>query len=245
MIDDTLREVRAELLSPTELDAAIARAAIAYLPLGSIEFHGAHLPVGLDSLTAHGVCVAAARAGGGVVLPTVYQGLGGEHSAYAWTIMVASDAEVRSLIAQTLARLEAFGVRVAVLLTGHFAGEQQNMVDNIAAAWNADSAHTLRAVGTAMNRCPTSPIAPDHAGVFETTLLYALHPELVHLDRLPALDTHPPIDAGGDVWGAQRHDPTHPLFGVFGPDPREFDPAAAPALLSTTADWLAELARVS
>lgn len=239
---DTAREVRVELLSPAELDAAIAQAPVAYLPLGSIEFHGPHLPVGLDALTAHGVCVAAARVGGGIVLTCVYQGVGGAHSDYPWTVMMPGDTEIRALLVQTLARLEAFGVRRGVLFTGHFAGEQQALVDEVAAEWNANASHSLQAIGTAVSRCPSSPIPPDHAGVFETTLLFALHPDLVNIDLLPALATHPAQDPDGDPWGTQRHDPANPLFGIFGSDPREFDPGSAAALLDIHAVWLAELA---
>ena len=60
---------------------------LVYLPLGSIEFHSAHLPVGLDGLTAHGVCTRAAARTGGIVLPTLFYGVGGGHTSYPWTIM--------------------------------------------------------------------------------------------------------------------------------------------------------------
>src|SRR5690606_18487082 len=80
-------EVRAELLSPEELDGRIAASPIAYLPLGTLEFHGPHLPIGLDAFTGHAVCVDAARRSGGIVLPSVYQGFGGGHGHYPWTMM--------------------------------------------------------------------------------------------------------------------------------------------------------------
>ncbi|MBL8592187.1 MAG: hypothetical protein JNK01_05835, partial [Devosia sp.] len=34
------------------------------------------------------------------------------------------------------------------------------------------------------------------------------------------------------------HDPAHPLFGIFGPDPRRFDPAEAIPLREAMIDWL-------
>jgi creatinine amidohydrolase len=235
------REVRAELLSPAELDAAIASTPLAYLPLGSLEFHGPHLPIGLDALNAYGVCLGAAGLGGGIVLPTIHQGTGGEHSDYPWTIMMHDDSDIRSVIIQTLVRLQTFGVRRAVLFTGHFAGEQQSMIDTIAEKWNADG-HPLQVVATGVNRSPASSIAPDHAGVFETTLLNALHPELVHIDRLPSVTERPADDPDGNPMGPQRHDPANPLWGIFGPDPREFDPNASAPLLEALVTWLAALA---
>ncbi|MCU1480235.1 MAG: hypothetical protein JWQ19_1021 [Subtercola sp.] len=231
-------EIRAELLSLAELDAAIAASPIAYLPLGTLEFHGPHLPIGLDALNAQALCEAAARLTGGIVLPVVYQGTGGGHGAYPWTIMMPGPQAIVANLVATLTRLEDFGVRTAVVFTGHFADEQLAMVDDLAATWNG-SASALRVVGTGVNRCPDAPLPPDHAGAFEATLLYATSPELVHLDRLPALHAHPAVDPGDDPYGTHRHDPGHPLWGIFGPDPRPADLSKATELLAHLASWLA------
>ena len=87
-------------------------------------------------------------------------------------------------------------------------------------------ARDLRALSLAVNRTDAS-VPPDHAGVFETSLLSSMWPDRVHLDRLPKLTEAPADDPGGDAQGSHRHDPAHPLWGVFGPDPRAFDPTAA------------------
>lgn len=235
-------EVRAERLSPAELDAAIAASPIAYLPLGTLEFHGPHLPIGLDAMNAAALCEAASRLSGGIVLPVVHQGTGGGHGDYPWTIMMPGSEAIVSHLESTLARLADFGVRTAVVFTGHFADEQQTMVDDLTARWNGGSS-PLRVVGTSINRCPDAPLPPDHAGAFESVLLAASEPGLVHIDRLPALDAQPATDPGGDPFGTHRHDPGHPLWGVFGPDPRSADLSGGPALLAHLADWLAALAR--
>ncbi|RFA11363.1 creatinase [Subtercola boreus] len=234
--------MRAERLSPAELDVAIAAAPLAYLPLGTLEFHGPHLPIGLDAMNAKALCEAAALLTGGIVLPVVYQGTGGGHGDYPWTIMMPGPEAIVSHLESTLARLDSFGVRTAMVFTGHFADEQLDMVDDLTARWNAGPS-PLRVVGTGVNRCPDAPLPPDHAGAFESTLLAATEPALVHLDRLPALDAHPSPDPAGDPFGTHRHDPAHPLWGVFGPDPRPADLSAAPALLAHLAGWLAALAR--
>src|SRR5690606_3070849 len=121
----------------------------------------------------------------------------------------------------TLARLEDLGVRTAVIFSGHFAPEQLDMIDEVAASWNAREGRRVEAVATAINRCPSSPLPPDHAGRFETTMLAGLAPELVHLELLPPSESSPADDPDGDAYGEHRHNETHPLWGVFGPDPRE------------------------
>jgi creatinine amidohydrolase len=232
-----VREVRAELMHPHELEEALRARPVAFIPLGSLEFHSAHLPIGLDALTAHGVCVRAARRSGGIVLPPIYQGIGGGHTSYPWTIMMASGEELRRVLEGTLARLQELGFRAAVLFTGHFSDEQLALVDEVTRSWNADHAG-LNVIGTGVNRCPVTAIRPDHAGVFETSLLYALHPDSVDIARLPDLEAHPSRDPDDNTVGLHRHDPTHPLWGVFGPDPRSFDPSAAAAVLEALVGWL-------
>jgi creatinine amidohydrolase len=235
-----MRETRFELLSPSEIRAALATRSVVYVPLGTYEWHGEHLPVGLDGLTAHGLCLEAARRDGGLVLPPLYYGTGGGHGAYPWTIMVEA-AELRPLLQRTLARLEAFGVGSEVLFSGHFAGEQLGMLHDLEADWQG---RRLRVRGLAVSM-PRLAIAPDHAALFETTLLSALLPDRVQLELLPPLSAAPATESGGDPMGAQRHDPSHPLYGIFGPDPRSFDPAAATPLRDALVDWLlGEVARL-
>jgi creatinine amidohydrolase len=231
--------VQAELLLPHELEAAVASHPIAYLPLGSLEFHGAHLPIGLDALSAHGICLRAASRAGGIVLPPLYHGTGGGHTNYPWTIMMKSQEELRALVWQSLERLQAFGLELAVLFTGHFADEQLAMIDDIGSAWQSEISNAMRVLSLGVNRCAGSPIEPDHAGVFETSLLAAMWPELPQLDRLPSLGDNPAVDPGGDSRGAHRHDPSHPLWGVFGPDPRRYQPGDAQKLLESMVSWLA------
>jgi creatinine amidohydrolase/Fe(II)-dependent formamide hydrolase-like protein len=54
-------QVRAELLSPDEIEVRLRQHPIVYIPLGTLEFHGPHLPIGLDALTAHTGSVSRAR----------------------------------------------------------------------------------------------------------------------------------------------------------------------------------------
>jgi creatinine amidohydrolase len=225
-----------ELLRPHEIRAALAARSVVYLPLGTIEWHAEHLPVGLDALTAHGVCLAAAERAGGLVYPPLHFGTGGGHGDYPWTVMLADEAAIVALLELALRRLQQFGVHCAVLFTGHFADEQIAMIRHIAQRWN-DGGHTMTVLARSMNEISPTPIAPDHAGIFETTLLHALAPERVDLGQLPP---KPPRtgDIEEDGWGPQRHVTGHPLWGVVGPDPRNFDPAQGPVLLAAAVAWL-------
>ena len=235
-------DVSLDRLGPLDIAAALAARPVVYLPLGTIEWHGEHLPVGLDALTARGICAAAARRDGGLVCPPLHYGTGGGHGLYPWTVMMEDGDAIAALIFQTMRRMRDFGVRLLVLFSGHFPPEQLALIERLAGEWNA-AGGALRVLALAVNGAPGLPFAPDHAGVFETTLLHALHPELVRIDRLPPLD--PAAAREEDPFGAERHDPAHPLHGIFGPDPRRFDPASSAALLNGMVAWVVESVRAA
>jgi creatinine amidohydrolase len=174
------------------------------------------------------------------VLPAVYQAVGGEHSRYPWTIMSDSPAAIETLLTETLSRLCDFGVRRVVLLSGHFADEQRDLITRVAEQWN-QTGEPLHAVARTLGQAPEPPVAPDHAGRFESLLLHSLAPELVHVDALPDADAFPAPE-GENPFGQDRHRADHPLHGVFGPDPRRLDVAAAAGLRDHLIDWISSLA---
>jgi creatinine amidohydrolase len=227
-----------ELLRPGQIADELARCPRVWLPLGTIEYHGHHLPVGLDGLQAHGLCLDAADIAGGLVYPPLWWGTGGGHGDYPWTVMMPDGAEIAAILNFTLTRLQTLGVRQAVLFTGHFADEQLAMIAGIADRWNA-KVGAMRALALGVNGNRDAPMPPDHAGLFETTLLAAYHPQTVDMAALP--DARPG-EAGEDPYGAQRHDPGHSLRGIFGADPRAFDPDRAQPLRKAMAAWLAAAA---
>jgi creatinine amidohydrolase len=204
-----------ERLRPHQIRNALAESSLIYLPLGTIEWHCEHLPVGLDALAAHGLCLSAAEETGGLVWPPLYYGTGGGHSEFPWTVMMPDQAEIAALVRHTLARLTDLGVARVVLFSGHFAEPQLAMIDSIAANWNSTTRPT-RVLATAVNRVEIDGFPPDHAGLFETTLLSGLTPGLVAIEQLaPIAEQDSKFD---------RFDPASPIWGVVGADPREIAP---------------------
>jgi creatinine amidohydrolase len=67
-----MSEVRITHLHPRELRKRRDACPVAWLPLGTIEWHGRHLPLGFDGVKAEAICVEAAREIGGVVFPPQY-----------------------------------------------------------------------------------------------------------------------------------------------------------------------------
>lgn len=76
---DTIKEnetmrVLYEELRPDEFIERINEAPIAYLPLGTLEWHGRHLPLGTDGIESTDFFVLLAKKIGGVVLPMLFVG---------------------------------------------------------------------------------------------------------------------------------------------------------------------------
>lgn len=233
-MNEHFAQVQFELLLPYQLRNIVAKRPIAYIPLGTLEWHCEHLPVGLDGLTSHGLCLRAAAQDGGVVLPPLHYGCGGGHGDYPWTMIMPAALEIENQLDFTIAKLKSFGFKMIVLFSGHFPPEQLAMIDGLSFKWTQDD---FCVFATAVNRIEGLAIGPDHAGLFETTLLAAMWPDLVQMDRLPSIEKAP-IPQGEDDFGENRHNPKHPIWGVFGSDPRRLDFAQMQPLLDTSIIWL-------
>ncbi|HEY3118237.1 MAG TPA: creatininase family protein, partial [Chloroflexota bacterium] len=68
------RRVQFELMRPQEIADERARCPVAFIPLGPLEWHGPHLPLGTDGLVAYAVALEVAQTIGGVVLPPYFVG---------------------------------------------------------------------------------------------------------------------------------------------------------------------------
>lgn len=126
------REVQWERMLKHELDAAVAAFPVAYLPFGICEPHGLYNPLGLDGLKAHGLCVRAAREGGGVAAPACFWHTHEESPVsrrFLSRITVAplylTSMPFELVLRQYLYQLRACvnaGFRAAIAVTGHYGG---------------------------------------------------------------------------------------------------------------------------
>jgi creatinine amidohydrolase len=222
-------EVRLDRMHPAEIDAAMARAPIAWIPLGALEFHAPHLPNGTDGLTGHGLLVRAAQRAGGVVLPWSYLTLG--TLALPWSFRF-DPSLVADALRQTLRQLPAHGVRLAVVHTGHGPLDLNHLIKRVCAevAAELDGFDAMglcylelnAALGTGLGT--DWPVTVDHGSTMETSWVAALAPDLVATERLP-------------------DDPAAAIVGVYGPNPRfTVDAVTGAAQIEAAAALLAQRA---
>lgn len=225
-----MTERRYERLHPAEMRALMAEAPIAFLPIGTLEFHGEHLPFGVDSFEAHALCMRAAELAGGVVLPPVYLACGCLDLPF--TLSFDRDL-VHDWVSAAIDQLALRGFTAVVVLTGHGPLDLNHLLKR-ACAEAESRCGTLTAyalcwleLNAAGLAAPETgePTCVDHAARVETSWMLELEPGLVHTDRL-------------------ADDPEAANLGVYGRNPR-FTASAdfGASQISAAAELLAGRAR--
>lgn len=193
-----MSEVRWERMFPDQLEAALAACPVVYFPYGLCEPHGPQNAVGLDALKAHAVCCAAAQEHGGIVAPPDYWHIH-EIGLYAsWAAENAGEARpwLTAMppwmhfknICYHLRAADALGFHAAILLTGHYGPNWQDL-KTLLAILQPHFAMRLYGLPDFEANQPgfdnDGKATGDHAGKVETSLLWALEPACVDVSRLP------------------------------------------------------------
>ena len=210
------KKVLYEELRPEEFIERINNFPVAYLPLGTLEWHGMHLPLGADGLQSKGVFKRLADEIGGIVLPMLFLGpdsvvhkdndvfYGMDHYSFDESCpqqLVGSayyiDEELFCGILDTIMHnLARAGFKVVI---GHGHGPSTTTFGKRKQIFEQNYGlitFNLWELGFTGDEG----IQTDHAAENETSLVMALRPELTYMGKLPSNDT--PI-------------------GVWGKDPRE------------------------
>lgn len=235
-------------LTAEELRAKAAKDTIVVLPVASIEQHGPHLPVGVDTILCGGVCKAAAEQASDVdvvVAPTLWCGMAEHHMAFGGTFTFDIPT-YRAVLLAFLKSIERHGFHRVLIVNGHGG--------NIAAltAFLPDFARETRLHVEAttyflLAQDAFPPLLEDQKGVqhaceVETSMMMVLAPGSVREPRL------------AEAFGARDGLPGRPTVsrhrsfremtesGVIG-DARRATPAKGQACLDACADALAGLLR--
>src|SRR3954463_6463018 len=102
----------------TTADERRRGAAVAVLPVGSFEQHGAHLPLATDTVIAATLARAVADAYPVLHLPPITISCSHEHAAWAGTVSISART-LHAVVTDVAASLKASGVHRLVLVNGH------------------------------------------------------------------------------------------------------------------------------
>ncbi len=171
-----------------------------FLPVGALEQHGPHLPLGTDALLATAIAAGAAAASDGIVAPALAYGYksqpkcgGGQHFCGTTSLDAAT---LIGQVRDTIREFVRHGVERLVLVNGHYEN-QWFMIEGIDLAlrecgvntlsvmrleyWDFCTEETLAAIFP--NGFPG--FALEHAAVIETSMMLHLYPELVRIELIP------------------------------------------------------------
>ncbi len=198
------------------------------IPLGSMEQHGHHMPLHVDVLLPTEFARRVAERIGGLVAPSFTYGYKSQQKCGGGNHMPGTvSLEGQTLVHQLRDVIKEFarhGGRNFAIVNGHYENSWfiNEAVDLALRELRWDGVTDVKIVVLSywdfVNQETIDKIYPDgfpgwaveHGGVLETSLMLALHPQLVHLDR--ALDVAPatfppydvyPVKAGMDA--GQRH----------------------------------------
>lgn len=192
-------------LRPDQVLALLKEKPVAYWPLGLVEWHGPHLPLGVDAFNAEAVALRVAEAIGGLVFPVTYLGTERERppdlldwlgfNAAEWIVgmdfpanslpsMYAREDIFAITVRENLRLMAAYPLRLIVVISGHAATNQMETLERLAAEFNAaHETQVLVALPFVANESGIMEVG--HASRIETSIMLALQPETVKLDNLP------------------------------------------------------------
>lgn len=195
----TWPEVRAEI------DGGRDTVVVAF---GATEQHGPHMPLGTDAMIGDRLARDLADRLEAFVAPTVRVGCSAHHVGFAGTMSVA-DETFHALVGDLVRSLAAGGFRRIVLVPTHggnfgplaAAVEQLGDVDGVRvdALTDLSVLFQVALLGQEEHGVPVNE-GGLHAGEWETSLMLALRPELVRMERAEAGFTGDVQDAIGTLF---------------------------------------------
>ncbi len=242
--------MRWEELTSAEIGALDRDRTVVILPVGSVEQHGNHLPLGTDTMLAQAVSLAAADANGdAVVMPPPWYGFSAHHMRFPGSVTLRPETFM-AVVEDMVAALVRHDFRRILIVNGH--GGNSGLIDVLASTLGHAHYGAARIAALTYFTLAREPISKlrkskpggmGHACEFETSMVQHIRPELVKIDR--AETTYP--DPGSrylttDLLGAQAIRLYHD-FGDLSPtgtlgDPAYASPEAGKAFFAAVTDEL-------
>jgi creatinine amidohydrolase len=186
-----MKSVMWKELTAEDLRAKAAANAMVVLPVASMEQHGPHLPVGVDTILCEGVCRAGAELAAGnmpvVVAPTLWCGMAEHHMAFGGTFTFDIPT-YRAVLLALLRSLERHGFQRVLIVNGH--GGNIAALNSFLPDFARETSLKVRAATYfELAASDLAPVLEDqtrvhHACEVETSLMMVLAPETVKADRL-------------------------------------------------------------
>ncbi len=176
-----------ENLRMPEFDTWVQTHRTVVLPLGSVEEHGPHLPLGTDTFHALEVARRAAQLRPLLVAPPLYYGLCRSTREHPGTVSISGDI-LRALVTELGREFYRQGLRHLVIVSGHAGGTHMAALVEAGETLLAELPDVQVAVVNILdllrevlgaNPELVKTKGDSHAGEVETALMLAISPHLV------------------------------------------------------------------
>jgi creatinine amidohydrolase len=209
-----------EQTSP-EIAELVERVDAVVIPFGAVEQHGPHLPLGVDWQICLYVARGVSALTGVPYIPPVVYGVSASHGGFPGTVGLRPETLI-AVVDDLTAGLYRSGVRQFVLMNGHAwnAGSLDVCAEKLRTRWDdvrvRSLAYATMYPGPEIDGRVTYGRSLMHANYFETSVMLAINPGLVRMERaVSQTDT--------DSFWDYRTDQVSPT-GVWG---RDIDQATA------------------
>ena len=212
-------KVRYAELLPHEFRKRLSERPIAYLPLGTLEWHGEHLALGSDAIQSEGLLAECARRFGGIVMPAIHLGPGSARPGEDGRMLYDMDYSDWTkpprqldgscywvpiglhllMVDAILEQLKRAGFR-AIFADGH-GPSRWSWVEKIK---ERESRFGLKLFGVTKDIALQWKSQMDHAARNETSLMLHLRPDLVDISQLGADRSVHPVGVGAAPYADPR-----------------------------------------
>lgn len=230
-----------EEMTMPQVETALQTCKTVYIPFGSLEEHGSHLPLSTDTIQAYEVGKRAAERIPLFVAPPIHYGNCRSTNQHPGTISI-STTTLRSLLKDLVRSFYGQGFRNLIVLTGHAGGAHRMALQDAGEELLSELPELRMAVVTEyelakeQGRGLVETPNDAHAGEIETSRIMHSHPQLVQ-GSSPA--EYPHFPTGILVRDKRKYWPG----GVWG-DPSKATAAKGAQLEQLVVDKVIELVRL-
>ena len=222
----------AELLTKTDM---------VIIPIGSLEQHGTHLPIGTDFINGVERCKLIAQQRDILVSPVLMVGQSPYHMGFAGSITLKAETIIQVHL-EVVESLIEHGFRRFIIMNAHGGNRAIStlIVDQINQTTAGIAVSFGAAVGPFMESSATPPstVLDRHGGTGETSNSLYLMPDLVQLDQAVAAELTLPPHLQAMLPDVVAGDPTAlRLFLAEGLKAEQTGKGTSSAEMSTTGVW--------
>lgn len=178
---------RLELMTYREVAEALRHVDTLIIPVGTIEAHGAHLPLGTDALIPLAIAERIAERVNALVAPPIYYGVTRSLLAYPGSLTI-SEKTLEQLVYEIICAARRHGFRFFVIINGH-GGNRAALSRAAVRAWLELGCYVMVIHWWVLAQDLTRELLgaePAHAGADETAAVMVIDERLVKLQALTA-----------------------------------------------------------